>query len=265
MDFNDDYALYLHEMGLTEYEAGAYLSLLQQGEGTAKEISKASDIPHSRIYEVLEKLEIKRFATIQMGRPKRYGAIEPDLAVEQYSNYKRNELSQSISKIDSIGEKFVDELDSNKFQYKHHDEFDIFWSYEGKNYLLEQMGQLCQNADNTIRMMTTAGSFGRIVTRHKEILSEKAAQGVTIRFLVANYDDIDAPVLEAAEKWAEVHPVENIHGRIYLFDTDRILIAFRNDEDNSFVGVLTQSCQLYKTLSHLFELAWDRYVHKDTN
>lgn len=260
MDFDEDYALYLHEMGLTEYETGAYLALLQQGEATAKEISEVSNIPQSRVYEVLEKLENKGFVTIQMGRPKKYGAIEPNLAVEQYSNFKRNELNQTISKIESIGDKFVEELNSNKFQYKHHDEFDIFWSYEGKNYLLEQTGQLCSNANCTIRMLTTAGSFRRIVTRHKEILAEKAAEGVSIRVLVANYDDIDTPVLETAQQWADVRPAENILGRIYLFDTDRILIAFRNDEDTSFVGVLTQSSQLYQTLSHLFELTWDVYV-----
>lgn len=255
-----EFELYLHEMGLSEYEAAAYLALLQQGQGTAKEVANASDIPQSRVYDVLEKLETRGFVTIQMGRPKKYGAIEPDLAVEQYLNYKRNEFDESISKIETIGDQFVTELQSNQFQYKHHDEFDVFWSYEGKNYLLEQTGQLCANANTEIRMLTTHDSFRRIVSNHKELLTAKADKGVEIRVLVNGLDRMDDIVLDTAVEWATVEPVENIEGRFYLFDTDRILIAFRNDSDTRFVGILTQSSQVYTTLSHLFELTWDEYV-----
>jgi sugar-specific transcriptional regulator TrmB len=260
MPFNEEFELYLHEMGLSEYESAAYLALLRQGQGTAKEISNASDIPQSRVYDVLEKLERRGFVTIQMGRPKRYGAIEPDLAVEQYLNYKRNEFDASISKIENIGDQFVKELQSNQFQYKHHDEFDVFWSYEGKNYLLEQGGQLLANANTGIRMLTTANSFRRIVGHHKELLAKKADEGVEIRVLVNNFEQLDDVVIETAREWAVVRAAENIEGRIYLFDTDRILITFRNDLDTRYVGILTQSSQMYTTLSHLFELTWEEYV-----
>lgn len=260
MPFDDEFELYLHEMGLSEYETAAYLALLQQGQGTAKEIANASDIPQSRVYDILEKLERKGFVTIQMGRPKRYGAIEPDLAVEQYLNYKRNEFDTSISKIENIGERFVKELESNQFQYKHHNEFDVFWSYEGKNYLLEQGGQLMDNANTEIRMLTTENSFRRIVSNHKELLARKADEGVEIRVLVNGFERLEDVLIDTAREWAVVEPVENIEGRIYLFDTDRILVAFQNDSNTRFVGIITQSSQMYTTLSHLFELTWDEYV-----
>lgn len=260
MTFHEEFELYLHEMGLSDYEASAYLALLQHGQGTAKEIADTSDIPKSRVYDVLEKLESKGFVTIQMGRPKKYGAIEPDLAVEQYLNYKRNRFDDSISKLETIGDQFVSELQSNQFQYKHHDEFDIFWSYEGKNYLLEQTGQMCSHANSEIRMLTTHDSFRRIVSHHKEVLSKQAERGVEIRVLINDLDQLDDVVLETAQKWATIEPIDEILGRIYLFDKDRILIAFRNDADTRFVGILTQSCQLYKTLSYLFELTWEEYA-----
>jgi len=264
MNFDEEYGLYLREMGLSEYEAGAYLALLRQGTGTAKEIANASGIPQSRIYDVLEKLEEKGFVTIQMGRPKRFGAIEPELAVEQFLKHERSEFEEEISQVETIGNEFLDELSANQFQYKHHDEFDIFWSYEGKNYLLEQFGQMCCNTDDCIRMLTTVGSFERIVTHHKEILSERSGRGVSIRVLVNQYDRINDAVLETARGWAAVHPTDGIQGRIYLFDSNRILLAFRNDADTNFVGILTRSDQMYATLSHLFELVWAEYADRET-
>jgi len=264
MTFDEEFGLYLRQMGLSEYEANAYLALLRQGTGTAKEIANASGIPQSRIYDVLERLEEKGFVTIQMGRPKRYGAIEPELAVKQFLKHRRSEFEEEIRTVETIGEQFLEELSANQFQYKHHDEFDIFWSYEGKNYLLEQFGQMCDNVDECIRMLTTVESFERIVTQHKEILADQSEQGVSIRVLVDQHDRINDAVLETAREWAAIHPTEAVRGRIYLFDSNRILLAFRNDADTNFVGILTRSDQMYATLSHLFELVWAEYVDHET-
>jgi len=42
----------LEMFGLSNYESRAYLSLLQQGLSTAREISDVSKIPFGRIYDV---------------------------------------------------------------------------------------------------------------------------------------------------------------------------------------------------------------------
>ncbi len=44
----------LRDLGLSEYEARAYRSLLGAGPTTAKELSDASGIPIGRVYDVLK-------------------------------------------------------------------------------------------------------------------------------------------------------------------------------------------------------------------
>lgn len=47
----------LKDLGMKEYEAKVYVTLIQKGPSTAQQVSKASGVPYSRIYDVLKELE----------------------------------------------------------------------------------------------------------------------------------------------------------------------------------------------------------------
>lgn len=252
----DDFEIYLHEMGLSEYEARAYLGVLQSGTATAKEISDASEIPQSRVYDVLETLESKGFVTVQPGRPKKFGPIEPELAVKQYMQHKRSDLEEEIERSRNVGNQFLDELDGKQFQYRQNDEIDVFWSYKGKNYILKQFGQYCSSASDEIRMITKGNSFNRIVSYHKEILKDRHKHGVDIRIIVP-HDGVRDIALETASEWADLRDRQAIEGRIYLFDSQRVLVTWLSDQEDRFVAMATQSSQLELTLGQMFELAWE--------
>jgi sugar-specific transcriptional regulator TrmB len=54
----------LFKLGLTNFEARAYLSLLKQGNVTGYELSKDSGIPSSKIYSVLNHLVRKTLSSL---------------------------------------------------------------------------------------------------------------------------------------------------------------------------------------------------------
>ncbi|WP_227355749.1 TrmB family transcriptional regulator [Haladaptatus salinisoli] len=251
----DDFEIYLHEIGLSEYEARAYLGVLQSGTTTAKEISDAADIPQSRVYDVLESLESKGFVTIQPGRPKKFGPIEPELAITQFVQHKRSNMEAEIKRSRNIGDKFLDALDGQQFQYRQNDEIDVFWSYKGKNYILKQFGQYCRSATDEVLMITKGNSFERVVSTHKETLRDRHDHGVDIRIIVPK-DEVRDIVLDTANKWATVQNGDAIEGRIYLFDSKRVLVTWLSDQEDRFVAMATQSSQLQNTIRQLFELAW---------
>ena len=72
----------LKEIGLTEYEIRAYLYLLQVGGATANRLSNDTDIPYSKVYEVLNSLERKGWMKKQDGRPRLYYPKSPVEALE---------------------------------------------------------------------------------------------------------------------------------------------------------------------------------------
>jgi sugar-specific transcriptional regulator TrmB len=70
-------------LGLTEYEARAYVGLLRQGALTGYAAAKASGIPSSKSYEAVEGLARKGGAVSLPGDPVRYAAISPDALLVQ--------------------------------------------------------------------------------------------------------------------------------------------------------------------------------------
>jgi sugar-specific transcriptional regulator TrmB len=72
----------LEKLGLTEYESRAYTKLVEHGHLSAKEASKLTEIPYSKIYTTLISLVDKGWVSIKEGRPKKYRPIEPSFATE---------------------------------------------------------------------------------------------------------------------------------------------------------------------------------------
>jgi len=76
----------LRDVGLTEYETLAYLSLLVAGEMTAESVSEASNIPYTKVYSVLDSLHSRGWVEVESGRPRRYYPRPPVDALRQEKN-----------------------------------------------------------------------------------------------------------------------------------------------------------------------------------
>lgn len=261
MDSTAQLETYLHEIGLSEYETRAYLALLRRGIMTASTATESTDIPQSRIYNVFDSLKHKGFVKIQEGRPKKFGPVDPEVAVEQFYDYRRDEFEDELSKTQSVGQALVEEFESLPMQAGQSTEevTDIFWSFEGKDRLIDHFGELCANAESEILMITAAYSFERIVRYHKELLAERAADGVNICLLVSGSEHVDPQVWEAAKEWASLCSADCIAGRIYLIDQRKVVMAFRDDMESRYVGVVINNRNLHETLANVFAQMWDRY------
>ncbi|WP_435197102.1 TrmB family transcriptional regulator [Natronomonas sp. EA1] len=103
----------LRDLGLSEYEARAYRALLQSGPTTAKELSRASDVPMGRIYDVLTSLEQYNLVRSQSAsRPKKYVAVEPATALDRLLEDKKRELDARAQQYEEIVDDLVGELDA---------------------------------------------------------------------------------------------------------------------------------------------------------
>lgn len=70
-------------LGLTDYEAKAYLGLLREGALTGYAIARAGGIPTSKSYEAAEGLARKGGAVTLPGEPVRFAAVAPDALLSQ--------------------------------------------------------------------------------------------------------------------------------------------------------------------------------------
>jgi len=105
----------LRELGLTAYEAQAYLALIQNPNTTATRLCNETGIPDSKIYFALEELQKKGLVVVTGGVPKRYKALAPKHAMSKLKsiitqNYevqvgRLNQLSLALAPLYSKGEK----------------------------------------------------------------------------------------------------------------------------------------------------------------
>jgi len=129
----------LRDLGLSEYEARAFRSLLDTGPTTAKELSRVSDVPMGRIYDVLNGLETYRLVRSQTAsRPKKYVAVEPETALDRLLDDKKAELAAKEEQYEDIVSELGDRLEAGD----HVDE--PFWTAavgpaETLNLLLERL------------------------------------------------------------------------------------------------------------------------------
>jgi sugar-specific transcriptional regulator TrmB len=71
----------LLSLGLTGYEASAYVALTRRGRATGAEVARIAGLPRQRIYDVLDGLVGRGLAAVEPGRPARYTALSPEDAV----------------------------------------------------------------------------------------------------------------------------------------------------------------------------------------
>jgi HTH-type transcriptional regulator, sugar sensing transcriptional regulator len=96
MERREDHALsaQLVRLGLTTYEARAYIALVARDSFTAAQVARHADLPRQRIYDVLDSLVNKGMAAARPGRVIKYAATEPTLAIQRLVTARRDEMNQ---------------------------------------------------------------------------------------------------------------------------------------------------------------------------
>ena len=84
----------LTRLGLTSYEAKAYLTLIRRDSFTAAQVARQSGLPRQRIYDVLGSLVQKGLAVARPGNVVKYAATSPELAIDLLLTAHREDLSR---------------------------------------------------------------------------------------------------------------------------------------------------------------------------
>jgi HTH-type transcriptional regulator, sugar sensing transcriptional regulator len=91
---SNDLVSQLTRLGLTSYEAKAYLTLIRRDSFTAAQVARQSGLPRQRIYDVLGSLVQKGLAAARPGTVVKYAATPPELAIELLLASHREQLSR---------------------------------------------------------------------------------------------------------------------------------------------------------------------------
>jgi HTH-type transcriptional regulator, sugar sensing transcriptional regulator len=108
----------LGQLGFSEYEAKAYITLLQQNPLNGYELAKASGIPRANIYGVLQRLEEhSAVLRIEDTGGVRYAPVTPDNLLPQIGSHFQQVLTDAKCALETIPVSTVQGLNRNVLGY----------------------------------------------------------------------------------------------------------------------------------------------------
>ena len=99
-------------IGLSKYEACAYLALLGHDDSTAVEVADRASVPRQRIYDVLVSLRDKGLIVIRDGRPARHSARPPSIALPAMLEARLRAQTLDNERIAALIQQLVPELEA---------------------------------------------------------------------------------------------------------------------------------------------------------
>ncbi len=130
----------LKGLGLTMYEAQAYLTLTSLISSTASEVAEKSGIPRSKIYDVLKGLIKKNFIDVEDGRPLTYNVKSPVEVLSREKEKIDSQIDDTITRLTNIYENGMSQVQAP------------IWRIYSVEKIINQEVEIIKRAKNTVNM-----------------------------------------------------------------------------------------------------------------
>jgi sugar-specific transcriptional regulator TrmB len=177
-DPNIDLPGSLEEFGLSKYEARAYLTMIGKGSLAVSEIAYYANLPRTKVYQTVKKLEKKKLAVISKQKPLICSAIPPEEAFSEIVNLHDRRVRNMKKIVDSL-QKINDESQRPKGSEERR------YFILDANSTLEKISSLI--ADSRSSVTATLDPWGlRLVSQCKASVVRALSAGVRLRMILGS-------------------------------------------------------------------------------
>lgn len=233
----------LEEFGLSQYEARAYVTLITKGTISASDVAFYAELPRTKVYPVLLKLQQKKLAIISKSKPVMCTAIAPedafdDVVQEQIS--KIDAMNTLVSKMKKISEDGKKARGAEEKRYFH----------INANYVPDRMRTMVDGAKSSIHI--TADSWGlSILAECKEELLSVLRRDLDVRLIVP-VSVIGSESFRNIPDGVKIRSSEIVQN-CFIFDDTEVLII---DNTNGRSAIFSGTDILSASQSRLFAQLW---------
>jgi len=264
---DQDYNALMQKLGVSETEAKIYRALLERRELSALEIHELTNVPRTKVYEVTQKMMLRGLCLEkQMGRKKKYQAVEPKRALDNLVKpleaqlHNQQEIAANVTKmIDPIYNRGMKKVENLEYIEIIHDRPSIH----------ERYVNLVRNTKKEL-LGFVKPPFAHKPTRKKLIEQENAEydilkKGVIIRVLYEFPDQVEMVerlqhIKSVAKRGERSRVIEHLPIKMYIFDKRYVLMALANSRDaaSALTMVVIDHPGLAEAGSLLFHNLWEQ-------
>jgi sugar-specific transcriptional regulator TrmB len=246
MSISDRARRSLQEFGLTEYEIRSYASLLEIGPATASELSEASGVPYSKIYEVLGSLEKKGWTEMEHGRPSKYYPKPPSVAMEIARSQLENTLKTNEALI--LGE--LQPIYEKKGVREHPD----IWIVRGDLNVIARVRETLEHVQKEIlaAVPTIPDSVAGMLI---PLLGSISERGVKVQLMTMK-QPLSGMMTKLAN-FCEVRVRDQMFGGGIIADAREVILLLGQEGDEAIgLAIWSDHIGLAKFAKNYFEYLW---------
>jgi sugar-specific transcriptional regulator TrmB len=205
----------LEEFGLSKYEAQAYVTLISKGTISASELAYYSDLPRTKVYPILLKLENKKLAIISKSKPIMCTAIAPEDAFDSIIHEqinKVNAMNTLVSKLKKASEESRKSRGSEEKRY-----FQL-----NANNVLSQLQTMIDGSKSSIQIAIDQWGLG-LLSECKDQLLSVTRRNLDVKIIVP-------PLLIGSEAYRVIPNgikirASDVVQNCFIFDETELLIV----------------------------------------
>ena len=245
----------LQEHGLTEYEARAYLALLELENSEASPIADLARVPRTKIYQALDGLESKKLLVVIPDRPKRYQVAPIVTYIDSLEQSYRGRADTLSSAKDALTEEFAPR---GRVQMERAGGFVVL---KGRANISSKLCELMGKAETDFAVATSAMGAHRLAY-HADLIGAARGRGATVRVLAPGTPE-NGEACDSIAKDADLrHALVDLGAVTLAFVDERevILIHHVPDDRHYFQGadvaLWSDDPAIVSSLKSLFTLGW---------
>ena len=237
----------LEEFGLSKYEAQAYVALISKGTISAGELAYYSDLPRTKVYPTLLKLENKRLVIISKSKPIMCTAIAPEDAFDSIIHEqinKVNAMNTLVSNLKKASEESRKSRGSEEKRYFH----------LNANNVLGQLRTMIEGSKSSINIMSDQWGLG-LLAECKEQLLSVIRRNLEVKLLVTS-NQICSEAYRDIPEGVKIR-VSDMVQNSFIFDETEVLIV---DSGNGKGATFSSTDILGVNQSKVFANIWKNSV-----
>ena len=160
----------LQELDFSEYEAKAYLALLEKSPLTGYAVSLNSGVPRSKIYEVLGNLSARGDVIVSQDKTPLYAPLPPNELIAR----RKQKAEQTLGLAENALQSYVQSSDNRV----------NIWNISGRENILNRIKEAMKGAKQRILMVLWQDDADEL----RESLRQQSERGVEI--IIMSYGDL---------------------------------------------------------------------------
>lgn len=246
----------LVRLGLTQYEARAYIALLRRDGSTPAEVAKVAGVPRPRIYDVIGSLVDRGLVGERPGRTAKYVATSPGDATGLLLEAHRERLQVLEGDAEAVAAALLPAYLEGS---RHDDPLDYIELIRSPDAVAKRFRELVQSVEREILSFTKAPFAVRIHENDAGLVLAAARQVRTVYELALLDDPVSrggiARFIEAGE---QARFVPELPMKLGIID-ERVVLLAMTDPVAGAGGLTTlviENTQLARCLKLAFEQIW---------